>query len=309
MEKIKLWRYPNAKTPIHETIPDYENVVPFCAAGRDKWVEWVSENEADFLFLGQIRQEEPNPFPINQFPALSTHPERHIVELEGDFVEMPSGHPNAFREDFPGTIRIACGAPHRWRGQTVFPRPSFSKYLIHAARNMHTIFPAASNHSMGFIGFNDQHSIRRKVASALTGLPPAKFDFTCGWQGTVPIGHICRTHFENRMMECSMALCPQGNGVATARFYEACFYTRCPIIIGETMLLGEDEFDVSFAPQISAWLSVEQMRETLGKLYEMPLKEAQERGQKAREYFDAIVRPYFQDPTLEFLRWMQRKIC
>jgi hypothetical protein len=304
---IKLFAYANAKTPIHESIEWYREAVPFCQQGRERWVEWVEQDKADFIWCGQIRQEEPNPFLHDQFPLLREHPERHIVELEGDFVDLPTGHPNAFREDFPGTIRIACGAPQRWRGQTVFPRPSFSRYLLHAARDMHTIFPEPINHGMGFMGYNDQHSIRRKVSQALTGLPPAKFDFTAGWQGTIPIGHISRTLFENRMMECSMALCPQGNGVATARFYEACFYTRCPIIIGETMLLGEDQFDVSFAPQVNAWLPVEELREELRKIGTMSLAEAAFRGRQAREYFDAVVRRYFEDPTQEFLRWMERR--
>lgn len=307
MEKIKLFPYPGAKTPIHETIEWYSDVVPFCKDGRDWWVELSNPDSADFIWCGQIRQEEPNPFPIDEFPLLRSQPENHIVELEGDFVDMPSGHPNAFREDFPNTIRIACGAPHRWRGQAVFPRPSFSRYLVHAARNMHTVFPEATNHSMGFLGFNDQHSIRKKVSRALTGLPSSKFDFTPGWQGIVPIGHISRTHFENRMMDCSMALCPQGNGVATARFYEACFYRRCPIIIGETMLLGEDQFDTSFAIQIDAWLSVEEMRNELAKAYSMSLSEARSRGNIARQYFDEIVRKYFKDPTRCFIEWMKRK--
>jgi hypothetical protein len=74
------------------------------------------------------------------------------------------------------------------------------------------------------------------------------------------------------------------------------------------MILGEDLFDTSFAIQIDADLSIEEMAKELGLVScAMGLKEARNRGRLAREYFDTIVRPYFQDPTLCFLNWLDRK--
>ena len=41
------------------------------------------------------------------------------------------------------------------------------------------------------------------------------------------------------------------------------------------------------------------------KLYDTPMSELEDRANLARQYFDTIIRKYFDDPTLYFLYWLQ----
>lgn len=301
MNKIKLYIYPDAKEPIHDSIPGYEDTVPFCRAGRERWVEPASENETDFFYCGQVCATDPWPYDLTQFSRIKECPERHIVDLEGDYLA-----PN-FRDEFSGTIRIACGAPLSWKDETVFPRPTMSQGLVHCAHAYVPDYKPPEKHAFGFCGLGNDVRGKMWEALKLAGLPH-EVQMNSNWRGPTPASHEDRLPFIKNMQECSIALCPRGSGIATARFYEACAFGRMPVVIGETLVLGEGSCMVgTFAKRISDSLSVDQLSMKLQQVWQWGEDEIHTRGKWSREYFKHIVQPYFADPTRFFLKWMEWK--
>ena len=304
MNPLKLWYYPNGFSPIHDAA-GYSDAVPFCNVGRRKWVDLVGPSEAEYFYCGQIPDFVPNPFDTSAFTHLKECPARHIVDLEGDY------RPGSFRREFDGCIRIASGAPLAWRDEMVFARPTLSKLLLQIVRaNHHFEFPTPTANTWFFRGKPDSGGVREKMRAAcqVAELPMA-IEFLPEWNGPSPIGSPVHDIFKREMSEHAVALCPQGEGVATARFYEACAMGRFPVVIGETLLLGHDVSNLGFVEMIPAELSVAEMAEEFKRINEIPLAEMIERGQAAQRYFDTIVRPYFSDPTAAFITWLRSKVA
>jgi hypothetical protein len=305
MNKLNLFIYPHAIPPIQDLYDWYKNTVPFCSEGIKKWCSVKPTIEgAEFFLMGSVREFDDTPYSTFMFWFFKEHLARHIVDLEGDY------RPGTFREEFNGSIRVATGAPHAWREQgNVFPRPAMSRMLVEMA-TAHSTAPAypADRVSFGFIGKRDRQGVRAKIyeAAVLSGCSQY-ISLLDEWNGPSEPTSPVRVKFESNLLDNGIALCPQGEGVATARFYEACRFGRFPVIIGETMLLGEDQFDTSFCCQMEADLSVEVMATQLDSIASLSLAEVQERGRSAREYWEKVVVPYFRDPTLFFLEWMERK--
>lgn len=292
MKKLKLALAPTFQPFTHDKIDWLNNTVPFCREGIDRHCQVTLPRNAEYIHVGQINCTHPNPFPIPNGNV--------IADLEGDEV------PGTFREEFKHCIVTASCCPPHWRGRAVFVRPTFSRFLVHAARERKDTFYEATRHQLGFRGKEDSHDVRQKMYKAAQGFPH-DIHFVQVWNGHTEPNHPEQKIFERVMLDSSLALCPQGEGIATARLYEACFYGRCPVIIGRQMMVGEDIHDTSFAWQMDANSSVDEMNKELRMVIEMPLKEARERGRLAREYFDAVIRPYFQNPTLSFLEWLERR--
>jgi hypothetical protein len=292
MRKLKVHFAPSFAGMVHDEYPWYGNTIPFCKHGISTWCESVPIEEAEVIHVGQVREQTPRPYslPATGLPM--------IVDVEGDHAY------DNFREDLVGCVKVCCGGPLQWAGKLSFARPTMSRFLVHAARNLFGNFPPAIYNCLGFIGREDSRGVRKKMAAAMAGLPAA----VClqqEWHGPTDLGHPARASFEHSMLACGVALCPMGEGVATARFYEACYYGRFPIVIGETLLLGHGYADLGFTHQIDARASAGDMRNEMVRLCEMPLSEVQERGRAARNYFDTTVRQYFADPTLAFLNWFR----
>lgn len=70
-------------------------------------------------------------------------------------------------------------------------------------------------------------------------------------------------------------------------------------------LVGEDTHDVDFCFRIIGDISPEDMANELVKVYNTDIDELKERGKAAREYFDTVIRKYFEDPTLYFINWLE----
>jgi hypothetical protein len=301
VNKIKLYIYPTAKEPIHDSIPGYEDTVPFCRAGRQKWVEPVSESEADFFYYGQVRATDPWPFDLSKFHRIKECPERHIVDLEGDYLA-----PN-FRYEFEGAIVIACGAPLTWKFCYVFPRPTMSQGLVHCARKGVPEYRPPKEHGFGFCGLGNDVRGRMWEALKLAGLPH-EVQMNSHWRGPTPVGHADQWPFVKNLDRYSISLCPRGSGIATARFYEACAFGRMPVMIGETLVLGDSTCPIDrFCVRIPDTLSVEALAGRLAFIFGIGEKEILERGRWARDYFEQVVRPYFSDPTRAFLEWLAPK--
>ena len=292
MNKLKVSFAESFNGMIHDIYEWYANTIPFCDKGIAEWCESVPLDEAEIVHAGQVGEQAAIPFllPSTTLPI--------VVDIEGD-----RAYDN-FRPDLGDAVRVCCGAPLEWRGTRSFARPTMSRFLVHAAREIHAKFPKAIYNSLGFIGKTDSRGIRQKMARASAGLP-ASICLQQDWHGPSELNHPARSSFAHSMIGCGSALCPMGEGVATSRFYEACFYGRHPVVIGETMVLGDGYVDLGFVTQIDARLTEAAMREALVEVCEMPLSEVQDRGKAAQAYFETTVREYFADPTLAFIKWFR----
>lgn len=290
MRKIRVHFAESFGGMVHDSYPWYENTIPFCRHGMTTWCESVPIDKAEIVHVGQVREDTERPYPLPTGCAVPV-----VVDVEGDQAW------DNFMQDLGGCVRVACGGPREWAGK-VFARPTMSRFLVYAARNLFHHFPPAITTSLNFVGRADSRGVRLNMSRAAMGLPGA-ICLQREWHGPTELGHPARSSFEHSMLSCSVALCPMGEGVATARFYEACYYGRFPVVIGESVWLGDGYANLGFMQQIDARLSEEAMRDELVKVCEMPLNEARDRGRAARNYFDTTVRQYFADPTLAFLKW------
>ena len=73
-------------------------------------------------------------------------------------------------------------------------------------------------------------------------------------------------------------------------------------------LFGEDHYDTNFCYRIyNEKMSPNFLLSELEKIYNTPISELEEKANQAKAYFETIVREYFDDPTLYFLKWLESK--
>jgi len=305
MKPIRGYLHPQGNFDfLHDADSDYIGLVPFSKRGLIAWVDQTSEADSEFTMLGQINDRMAHPYPVEQFGGLH---DRMIVDLEGDEVQ------GTFRQEFLPTLKSVNCAPVNWDCRTTFPRPTFSKLLVFLARNrklneqIHGGLKFTKCPHLWFRGFPDKRAgVRWKLYRASQGIENVQVELTTVWNGpSDPNSNRVMTYFEG-LAGCSAALCPQGNGVCTARFYEACCLGRWPIVIGNHLLLGQDQHDTSFVTRIASDISIEQLKLALELLSIAPMRERIERGRSARAYWEEVCLPYFEDPTLRFLEWLER---
>ena len=109
------------------------------------------------------------------------------------------------------------------------------------------------------------------------------------------------------MIDNAFILCPAGEGQATLRMYEACYYGRIPIVIADCLWTWEDVTDISFAFKISPQASDEEIARALADIFAIPDSELEDRCRMAALYFEHVIKRYFDDPTECFLAWMKKR--
>ena len=73
-------------------------------------------------------------------------------------------------------------------------------------------------------------------------------------------------------------------------------------------LFGEDHYDTSFCYRICKEdMKPDYLFSELEKIYKTPIEELEQRASLAKNYFESIVRDYFNDPTFYFLNWLENK--
>lgn len=289
---MKIYLYEKARPHGHDNDERYINTVPFSQAGIFKHCEVVKENPS-YYYMGQISAETLSEVNQNNFPYLLQYPEKHIADIEGDWagVSLPPW--------LASCILTINGCPNTYNIRLPIVRPTMSTLLVNAARNREDEFPAEfSAKQFAFIGLPDPWGVRSRMYEALkfAHLPHSVF-FNQQFSAGIPVGHPKQDFFENLMKENLLALCPRGMGHDSVRLYEACFYNRVPILIGDNRVVGEDFYDTSFIFRISQYISVEEMGTCLHNIYSRSTDELLERADAARQYFDDVIREYFADPT------------
>ena len=128
------------------------------------------------------------------------------------------------------------------------------------------------------------------------------------WAGPSEIGGKVQGDYIETMKNNLISLCPRGSGIDSVRLIESCYYTRVPVLISDHdyFLVGEDEYDLDFVYRITGKdLTPEELDEKLNMIYDTPISELKDRAFAAREYFDTVIRSYFEDPTEYFQNWLQ----
>lgn len=318
---MKLYVYPTA--PTSEAFYErtgYRQAVPFSAddlkALRDDQSTLGitltdSPFDADYFFMGQYHDTVSWMLHPNRFCYWQGNESRHIIDIEGDWrdKEIP--------EWLEPAIVIAMNAFRKHRSwPRLFVRPGCSKLLMALARER-LPWPVNLNpwdlfqrRAFWFRGREDSHGLRRKVGEAI------KISGVCNgftltgstWGAVIDTYHDHVKRYEEEMAMSLFALCPSGEGFGhmTVRFYEACYYNRIPVVIGDNLWMGEEKEDLPFIFRISARSSIEQMVEFFRHIQEVPESTLIRMSIDAGNYFESVIRPYFADPTAWFLKWKER---
>jgi len=252
--------------------------------------------------MGEMSGDMPNLVSPTTWKFWADFPEKHIADIEGDYQE------DNVKEDLSEATLSASCVPLHWKTKNVLSRPAGSHFLMHMVNNLHEGFDIPDKVSFGFQGEKDTRGntrLKTYIAARSTGLP-TQYVFNPGFCGRTPIGHPIQQQYKDNMLNNLIALCPQGSGMCTARRYEACYYTRVPVVIGTCMFTTLNYAETEFAYQLSAKLTKDELANELTKIAETPIKELHDRAKAARNYFDTTLRTYFKDPTLFFLKYLER---
>ena len=306
-EKLKVFIYPNAKPVNCDDNPYFANTAPLSRQGISTWVEKASPEDAEYFYMGQVTDKTTCEFDINQFTYFRGNEERHIIDIEGDWYNLyvDQVHPWLKNSIVNISGNASCRSIKDWN---VCTRPPFSYLFVDMLKNRHERFPFPKDKTFGFKGCLDKGLIRIKVAKALR-LSNVKCEYIVNpqWFGRTKIDHPEVKKYEQFMRKHLFALCPRGTGHDSIRFYEACFFERVPVVISDSLIAGEDYYDMSFIFRISAKSSEQEIAVELKKISEISMSEAIERGKRARQYFEDVLRTYYKDPTEYFIKFLNRK--
>ena len=317
MKKIKLYIYPQAKAHEHDTNTSglsnmLYNTVPFSEKGIQNHCVLTSPEEADYFYMGQFANDfgELVRARKSDFRYFAGNESRHILDIDGEGGFEASNRP-AIPFWLHKSIITTMGPLKRYSNiEFLFTRPTFSHLLIDIVKNCDEDFNFPNRKSFGLRAFMN-HKVR---AATLVAMHKGNFEkeihVNKKWEGLSPVGSSTQKQFIETMLNNSLSLCPRGSGIDSVRFLETCYFKRVPIVITDYdyCLFGEDEHDLSFCYKIhNTNMNPDFLLPELKKIYNTPIEELEERASAARQYFDKTLRSYFADPTLYFLRWLERK--
>lgn len=302
---MKLFIYPTARTHSHDLIDEYKNTTPLSRQGISKHCIVVSTpSEADFLYIGQISDGTMHEIEQKEFFHLKGNEHKHIVTIEGDWVN------NTIPDYLLGCIFTGNGMKDHKKTYKYCARPCMSKLLVHLAKNrVNYDLNYDCNKSFGFKGQYDIHGTRLKIAKFIDELHlPNQIIFNNTWLGSTNLkDNFTIQEYAKIFRNNLLSLCPRGAGEDTIRFYETCFFGRVPIIIGDTKVMNEDDYDCSFMYRISPKESDDNIKQFLKNIFSTPNEVLIEKAKLARAYFDNVVIEYFEDPTLNFIKFLKHQ--
>ena len=302
MSKVNLYIYPQARDHVQDSMRYYKHKVPFGKAGIEKHCNITTDiDKADLFYMGQMNADDAN-VPLN-FEYLEKWPEKHVVDLEGDFNE--SNVPPPLPKEVLKTMATATNTID-W-GNLV-PRMAMSHVAWELSQNKEYIPDVEDKQKKFFFRGQYNHPLRGTLKNIEASNPPFNIEVTLlrEWGGQVDLEDgDSRANmvdpYHKSMKAHLLSLCPRGVGMGSVRFYESCYFGCVPIIIGFDTILGDPWYDTSFIFRIDPTRSPEQIKEELHSISKEPLNLLRERGLKARVYYNEVVLPYMEDPTKYFL--------
>tara|TARA_R100001129_G_scaffold164380_3_gene130520 strand:+ start:512 stop:1474 length:963 start_codon:yes stop_codon:yes gene_type:complete len=319
MNKINLYIYPHAQPHVHDSDPYYINTVPLSYDGIKTYCNIVPPEKADYFYMGQITNDTTSSNSItlydkNKFPFFEGNEDKHILDYEGEGGQEygAGGHP--IPNWLHNSIITINGPLKRYSNiKRMFIRPTFSHMLVDL-KDKHEKFTFPDHISMGFRGFIN-HNVRVVLANTLNHFKDIKNELYINqkWEGPSKTNSDIQKQYRDTMQNNLISLCPRGSGIDSTRLFESCYFTRVPVLISDHdfFIVGEDYYDTSFFYRIcNLELNSPGNGETLlynelAKIQKIDINELRERATLARKYFDVVLRKYFEDPTLYFLKWLK----
>ncbi len=301
-KKLKIYIYPNARSHVQDSMEkEYYNVVPLSEKGIEDHCELVGPNEAEYYYMGQVSCGLPLP-KKNEFKYFDGNKEKHIIDFEGDWFQKSI--PNWLRN----SIVSVSGVKKEYEGIKIFTRPATSSLLLDIIRNNRQVkHTFESNKNFCFKGFPDPRGIRMKMAKGcqLAGIK-SNIVFNQAWQGKAHSRSKEVADYCKLMLQNTFALCPSGTGVDSVRFFEACFFSRIPVVVSDSFTMGhKHNKNKPFYFQIDPYNSIDEMARNLAEIEKIPLHKLKEMSYNSKEFFESKMRKYFEDPTLRFIEWLE----
>ena len=304
MKKLKLYVYPQALPHVHDDVEIYFNTVPMSKKGIEDHFELSSLQEADFFYMGQIPNDKFLNFKKTDFAYFEGNEDRHICDIEGEGgLPIPTW--------LHDCVITTMGPIKKYSNiKRLFARPTFSYLLLDIIKNRNEEFDFPGKASFGFRGFLN-HRVRAMMLHALHHSDFEKeLHINRSWSGPSQVGSQVQEDFIKTMLTNSLSLCPRGSGIDSVRLLETCYFNRVPILLSDEdyFLVGEDHYDTSFVYRICGnHLTPEDVKEQLGTIYNTDSAILEDRANKAKKYFDEVIRVYFDDPTAYFIKWLKNE--
>jgi hypothetical protein len=311
MKKVKLYLYPNAQPHDHDSSGFCENSVPFSKKGIEDHCVLVGPEDADYFYMGQLNNDRGDLISKTpkDFKYLIGNENKHICDIEGEGgFEVSNRHP--IPKWLWNSVITTMGPLKSYSHiKYLFTRPTFSHLLLDIINNKSEEFDFPENNSFGLRAFLN-HKIRALLVYVLHKSPEYNKELHVNkkWEGLSNVGSNIQQEFISTMLNNSISLCPRGSGIDSVRLIESCYYNRVPVLITDYdyYMFGEDRYDTSFCYRICEKnMDPEYLKNELDKIYNTPNEILKEKADQAKEYFETIVRNYFDDPTLYLLRWLE----
>lgn len=320
MNKINLYIYPHAQPHVHDSDPYYINTVPLSYEGIKKHCNIVPPQQADYFYMGQITNDSISNNSItlydkHKFPYFKGNEDKHIWDYEGEGGQEHGAGGEPIPDWLHNSILTINGPLKRYSNiKKMFIRPTFSHMLVDLTK-MNESFSIPTEISMGFRGVIN-HNVRVVLANTLNQYKDIKSELYINnkWEGPSESNSDIQKQYRNTMNNNIISLCPRGSGIDSTRLFESCYFTRVPVLISDHdfYIVGEDQYDTSFFYRIcniqngQPGFGESSLYNELSNIYNTNINELTERAVLARKYFDNVLREYFKDPTLYFLKWLQR---
>ena len=301
--KPKVYFYPDSRDPSLHEKDGWVDCIPFSPQGIERYIDPTDNpEEAQLFYCGQFHDKDAWKLNPNKFEFFRGRESRHVFDIEGDWRGMD------IPEWLQPCILTAMNTLEKNRDWNIMARPGCSKLLVYLAREAPRGFSPPKRKQFFFRGQRDLHGLRVRLGQlfAKSSLP-GNYLFNESWGAVADVGSKMVADFQEMMRGSAFILCPAGEGQATLRMYEACYYGRIPILIADCLWTWEDVTDVSFAFRILSQASYEEIGKGLADIFSISDSELEDRCRTAALYFEHIVRAYFRDPTLFLLTWLSKK--
>lgn len=307
--KPKLYIYPVARGHVQDNEafhrlgdkPQYVNTIPLSLKGIKDHFEVVPPNEAEYFYMGQF-SEFYKDIDISEFTYFEGKESKHIADIEGDWKDKE-------RPEWINKCLITInGAKSEYKDLKMFVRPTFSFLLMDLVKNWPGVsVPFNSNLKFGFKGTPDSRGTRKRLKTIIENSNlKSEIILNDKWMASNHPTDQNTISYIKLLLNNTFSLCPHGAGADSVRFYETCFFSRIPIIVSNIFIPFQDEFTDPFYFKIDPNLSDEEILRKLNEIKNTDLGLLKEMSYNARKYFDVCLKPYFEDPTLSFIKWLEK---
>jgi hypothetical protein len=306
MKKHNLYVYPNAKKHVHDETEKYYNSVPMSEKGIKDYFVLTSPDNAEYFYMGQV-SDDMNVQESN-FEFYKDNKAKHICDIEGDWCQKKIP-----KWLYGATLSINSVKKEYVENKIkMFIRPTFSHLFMEIIKNdMKLKFNFNDNLGFGFKGLADPLGVRNKVRLACNSSAEitSDFEFNSMWASKSSAGSRLRKEYCFKMVKNTFSLCPRGTGMDTPRFFESCFFSRIPVFVSHSPYIFGRSYNMEspFYFYIDASSSVEEITQKLIEIKNTDVNLLREMSHNAKMFFETKVRDYFDDPTGNFLRWIENE--